>query len=298
MRFWRQLLFTARSGWQSFWRNGAVTMAAVLSMTLILMLAGVSLLIGHSLAQVLDTYKQRMSVISVSVADQTPLTTVYDFEDQLRARPEVVGVTFVTKEEELRRFAADPRNQQLLEQVEGNPVPAKIEVRVRRLSDVATIDTLARQWRGADRTEPTDYQGDFIARMVRLSNWLTLAGLGMFAVLMVASVVIVMNTIRTAVYHRRHEIEVMKLVGATEWFVRRPFLFEGVLTGLVAASLALAVLVASYRPFVERFRSELFFIPLSYDPAFVATLARDVLWAGALLGLAGSYIGVRRFVRL
>ncbi|MDQ6772440.1 MAG: ABC transporter permease [Candidatus Dormibacteraeota bacterium] len=298
MRFWRQQLFSYRSGWQSFWRNGAVTMAAILSVTLILMLGGTSLLLGHALSQVLDTYRQRVSVISISVADGTPITTVVDFENQLRARPEVLSVTFVTKQQELQRFASDPGNQQLLQQLDGNPVPAKLDVRVRRLSDVKTIDTLARQWRGADRTDPTDYQGDFIANMVRLSNWLTVAGVVMFGVLMVASVVIVMNTIRTAVYHRRHEIEVMKLVGATESFVRRPFLVEGVLTGGIAASLALAMLLLAYHPFVDRFQSDLFFIPLSYDPGFVNPLARDILLVGTLLGLAGSYIGVRRFVRL
>lgn len=90
----------------------------------------------------------------------------------------------------------------------------------------------------------------------------------------------------------------MKLVGATEWFVRGPFVVEGVMTGVIAASLALGLLLAAYRPFVERFRTELFFLPLSYDPRFVHVLAQDLLVAGAALGAVGSYVGVRRFVRL
>jgi cell division transport system permease protein len=296
MRPFRHLQFALDSAWQSFWRNAAVSTAAVMSITLIMMLGGTSLLVGHALSQTLDTYKQRVSVLSISVADLTPLSAVYDFEAQLRARPEVVSVRFVTKDEELRRFSADPRNQQLVEQLDGNPVPGKIEVTVRHLADVQTIDALARSWRGADRTDPTDYQGDFIANMVRLSNWLTIAGIGVLTILVVAAVVIVMNTIRTSVYHRRQEIEVMKLVGATEWFVRGPFLLEGLMTGLIAASLALAVLMAAYHPFVDRFQTELFFIPLSYDPGFVNTLGEYLLMAGALLGAMGSYIGVRRFV--
>jgi cell division transport system permease protein len=107
-----------------------------------------------------------------------------------------------------------------------------------------------------------------------------------------------MNTIRTAVYHRRKEIEVMKLVGATEWFVRGPFVIEGVMTGLIAAALALALLVIAYQPAVDRFHADVAFIPLSYDPSFVASLARDLLLGGALLGALGSYIGVRRYVRI
>lgn len=294
----RNLLFALDSAWQNFWRNAAVSMAAVLSITLILLLAGASLLIGHALGQVLDTYRQRVSVLTISVADGTPLPAVYDFADQLRSRPGVVSVRFVTKDEELQRFSSDPRNQQLLEQLQGNPVPAKIEVRVARLSEIAEIDAAARQWRGVDRTDPTDYQGDFVSNMLRLQTWLTIAGLGMLAVLTVASVVIVMNTIRTAVYHRRQEIEVMKLVGATEWFVRGPFVVEGVMTGLIAAGLALGILVVTYRPFVQAFQSALFFVPLTYDPRFVAVLGHDLLLAGTVLGALGSYIGVRRFVRL
>src|SRR3984893_11176354 len=260
MRIWRHLLFALSSAWQSFWRHVPVTGAGVLSITLILILGGASLLLGHAFSQVLDVCKQRVSVISVSVADQTPLTTVEDFEDQLRLQPEVLSVRFVSKEEELRRFSSDPRNQQLIEQIQGNPVPARIEVSVRDLGSVRAIDTVARQWRGADRTDPTDYQGDFITNMLRLSTWLTVAGLGMLGVLTVASIVIVMNTIRTAVYHRREEIEVMKLVGAAEWFWGGPCVLEGVMTGLRAAALALGVLVLAYRPFVGRFQHELFFI--------------------------------------
>ncbi len=134
--------------------------------------------------------------------------------------------------------------------------------------------------------------------MLQLSQWLGLAGVGLLAILVVVSVVLVMNTIRTAVYHRRKEIEVMKLVGATEWFVRGPFVIEGIMTGLIAAAIALALLVIAYPPAVSQFRSDIAFIPLSYDPSFFSSLSRDLLLGGALLGALGSYIGVRRFVRL
>lgn len=90
----------------------------------------------------------------------------------------------------------------------------------------------------------------------------------------------------------------MKLVGATEWFVRGPFVLEGIMTGLIAAAIALALLVVAYEPAVARFRTDVAFIPLSYDPSFISSLARDLLLGGALLGGIGSYIGVRRYVRV
>jgi cell division transport system permease protein len=298
MMMFRNLRFALNSAWQSFFRNLAVSLAAVLSITLILILGGVNLLVGHAFSQVLDGFRAKVSVISINVADDTPLQNVYDFQQQLTADPRVSGVHFITKDEALANFKRDPNNYVLAQQIAGNPLDARLEVSVTRLTDVAAIDTLGRQWSGVDPTNPTNYQGDFVNRMLVLSQWLGLAGVGLLAILVIVSIVIVMNTIRTAVYHRRKEIEVMKLVGATEWFVRGPFVIEGIMTGLIAAAIALSLLVVSYQPAVERFQSDLVFIPLTYDPGFVSSLARDLLLGGALLGALGSYIGVRRYVRI
>ena len=294
----RNLKFALNSAWQSFWRNLAVSLAAVLSITLILILAGINLLVGHALSQVLDGFRAKVSEISINVSDDTPLQNVDEFQQQLAGDPRVVSVRFITKDEALKQFKSDPQNMILAQQIEGNPLDAKLDVQVRNLDDVAAIDALARKWSGVDPTDPTNYQGDFVTRMLQLSQWLELAGIALLVVLLIISVVIVMNTIRTAVYHRRKEIEVMKLVGATEWFVRGPFVIEGVMTGLIAAAIALALLVVGYEPVVARFRADIGFIPLSYDPAFISSLARDLLLAGALLGALGSYIGVRRYVRI
>ena len=294
----RNLKFAFNSAWQSFWRNLAVSLAAVVSITLILMLAGVNLLVGHAFSQVLDGFREKVSEISINVADDTPLQEVYDFQAKLAADPRVASVKFVTKDEALQQFKSDPQNGVLAQQIEGNPLDAKLDVQVKNLTDVAAIDAMGRNWSGVDPTDPTNYQGDFISRTLQLSQWLGIAGVALLVILLFVSIVIVMNTIRTAVYHRRKEIEVMKLVGATEWFVRGPFVIEGVMTGLIAASIALALLVVAYEPAVDRFKSDVGFIPLSYDPAFISSLASDLLLAGALLGALGSYIGVRRYVRI
>jgi cell division transport system permease protein len=298
MMMFRNLKFALNSAWQSFWRNLAVSLAAVLSITLILTLAGINLLVGHAFSQVLDGFKTKVSEMSINVADGTPLTSVYDFQQQLSADPRVASVRFITKSEALANFQADPNNAVFAQQIDGNPLDAKLDVRVNNLDDVAGIDLLARRWSGVDPTDPTNYQGDFVNRMLQLSQWLGLAGVGLMAALVVVSIVIVMNTIRTAVYHRRKEIEVMKLVGATEWFVRGPFVIEGVMTGLIAAAVALSLLVIAYEPAVDRFHTDVTFIPLSYDPSFISSLARDLLLGGALLGALGSYIGVRRYVKI
>src|SRR5207302_5577774 len=146
----RNLKFALNSAWQSFWRNLAVSLAAVVSITLILILAGVNLLVGHALSQVLDGFRVKVSSISINVADDTPLQSVYDMQQQLKSDPRVVSVKFVTKDEALAQFKADPNNIVFAQQIDGNPLDAKLEVRVAKLSDVAEIDTLARRWPGVD----------------------------------------------------------------------------------------------------------------------------------------------------
>src|SRR3982074_16270 len=92
MRLWRHLVLALTSPRQSLGGNAAVSLAAVGTITLILAMAGVNLLVGHTLAGILDQYKSRVSVISISIADGTPMSTVYDFQDQLRTDPRVTDV--------------------------------------------------------------------------------------------------------------------------------------------------------------------------------------------------------------
>src|SRR4030088_2082043 len=107
---YRNLRFALNSAWQSFFRNLAVSMAAVLSITLILILAGVNLLVGHAFSQVLDGFREKVSVVSINVADDTPLQSVYAFQQQLTADSRVAGVKFITKDEALKAFTQDPNN--------------------------------------------------------------------------------------------------------------------------------------------------------------------------------------------
>src|SRR5258708_12506539 len=158
---YRNLRFALNSAWQSFWRNLAVSPAAVLSITLILILGGVNLLVGHAFSQVLDGFRDKVSQISVNVADGTPLQTVYDFQHQLAADPRVTSVKFITKEEALAQFKADPNNVVLAQQIEGNPLDAKLEVRVANLADLPAIATLTTPSPRVHPPDPPTYPDHF-----------------------------------------------------------------------------------------------------------------------------------------
>src|SRR5258708_2650586 len=139
---YRNLKFALNSAWQSFWRNLAVSMAAVISITLILVLAGVNLIVGHAFSQVLDGFRAKVSEISINVADGTPLQSVYDFQQQLSADPRVTNVRFITKSEALAQFKLDPNNPVFAQQVDGNPPDAKLQVRGAQLPHAAALHPL------------------------------------------------------------------------------------------------------------------------------------------------------------
>src|SRR5260370_10150496 len=214
MTILRNLRFALNSAWQSFWRNLAVSLAAVVSITLILILAGVNLLVGHAFSQVLDGFRDKVSEMSINVADDTPLTSVYAFQQVLQGDPRVATVKFVTKEEALAEFVRDPNNAVLSQQITGNPLDAKLEVRVRLLSSTPAVSSMARQWPGVDPTDPTNYQGEFVTRMLQLSQWLSLAGIGLMAIPGVVCSAIGMDPIPTSGYPRGKGLEGRKIGGA------------------------------------------------------------------------------------
>jgi cell division transport system permease protein len=107
---------------------------------------------------------------------------------------------------------------------------------------------------------------------------------------------VIVNTIRLAVYARRQEIEIMKLVGATDWFIRWPFVLEGMLYGLAGAAIAVLMVDAAYHPVQRQFLALVQFLPVNLDPAFPLKLSGFTAAVGIAVGAAGSYISVRRFL--
>jgi cell division transport system permease protein len=178
-----------------------------------------------------------------------------------------------------------------------NPLPASLDVTVRDIRDLGAIDQAVRTSPLVDRSPATNYEPNVIDKIILLARVAGIAGLVLIVGLTGLSVFIIMLTIRTAIYLRRKEIEVMKLVGATDWFVRWPFIVEGLFVGVVGAVVAVLIVGFGYRPAVINLQSVLIFVPLSFDPYYLRLVLVAMLGFGLLLGSVGSYLGVRRFLK-
>ena len=288
------LWFALHSAGQNFRRNLGVSLAGVFTMGLIIFLVGGSLLFTHSVDTVLQGQEQNASHLKIYLSDNASLAAITNFESRLKTDPRVISVTFETKAQAAQQASQNPSIASALAVLGSNPLPASLTLDVRKLTDLSQLNTEAASTPIVDRTTPTDYNPDVISKLNTVITVIKWVGAFIAIILLTISIVIIMNTIRTAVYARRDEIQIMKLVGATNWFVRWPFILEGMLGGLLAALLSGAVIYAAYHVFVQSAQRTLLTVP--FDGHYALSLLVVLLVGGVAAGAFGSVLGVRRFL--
>ncbi len=288
------LWFALHSAGQNFRRNLGVSLAGVFTMGLIIFLVGGSLLFTHSVNSVLQGQEQNASHLKIYLSDNASLPAITNFESRLKHDPRVISVTFETKDQAAKQASQNPSISSALAVLGSNPLPASLNLNVRKLTDLSKFNAEAKATPIVDSTTPTDYNSDVIGKLNTVITVIEWVGAIIAIILLTISIVIIMNTIRTAVYSRRTEIEIMKLVGATDWFVRWPFILEGMIGGLLAAIFSGAVVFGAYRLFVQAAQGNLLSVP--FDARYTITLLVVLLIGGVAVGALGSFLGVRRFL--
>ena len=298
-RAWEVFDYAVTAALVGLWRHRFMTGATVLTTALMLLMLNVFVVLVTHLNVALEALEHRVNVIAY-IREDAPPGMVRELQSSLQNRSDVLEVIYVTKDEALARLREHFADRaELLAMVSDNPLPASLEIRARNPESLENIVSLLETKVGPEAVlEEVALQEDIVERLLSLTTATRVAGVAMTAGLAVVSLFIVINTIRIAVYSRRQEIEVMKLVGATDWFVRWPFVFEGMLYGLLASLLTLLIVVPAYDPVVENFWALLSFLPVERDPQFVTKLALMTMVVGIALGAVGSYISVRRFLEV
>lgn len=289
------LRFAALSALQNFERNLAVSAAAVFTMGLILVLVGSGLILTHSISTILTEQQAKASKMHVYLQDGASLASIMDFKARLERDPRVSHADFENKDQAVADSARRGLNLgEEIQALQSNPLPGSINLDVRQLKYLQQIDGEVKVNPIVDQTTRTDYNPDVVPKLQKFIFVIDLAGSILALILSFISVVIIMNTIRTAVFVRRTEVEIMKLVGATNWFVRWPFILEGVLGGVLAAVFSGAIVFIGYHIVLNQAHGSLIDVP--YDGGFLGVLLAGMLAGGAALGGFGSYLGVRRFL--
>ena len=308
MSFWTNMKRVARYGVAGFVRNGFVSLAAVLIMSITLFVIAGLMLAGAALQSTLTdlTNKVDVTVYFLTSAEEEK---VMDTKRALEALPEVALVTYVSREQALSDFRERHKNDQpilsALDELGENPLGASLEIRAKETSQYGSIAAYldSQQQSGTETGKTIDrinyYQNKTaIERLGSIIDTSRTLGYTIAAVLALASVLIAFNTIRLAIYTARDEIGVMNIVGAGRWYVRGPFMIAGVLYGVVSAIIVLLLLYPVtiwIGPGSERFLGS--FNVFTYFTDMFPLFFLVITGAGILLGAVSSYLAVRRYLR-
>lgn len=291
-RGWR---YAVAEGCAAFTRNGLMSAAAVIVTMVMLLALGATLLIAGALDQVARHLEQQVQVV-VYLREGLRPAELLAVRDRLARLPWVVGIEYVSKDEALARLQKSLGGQRDFQDLLGhNPLPASFVVTADRPGRLDAIGDAARR---LPQVEDVSYGMQSVGHLLALTGAVRLFGAAAGAVLALVALVIITSTIRLTVFARRAEIEVMRLVGATAWFIRWPFVVEGAITGALGALAAVAVVVAGYAFVIQRAQGVLPFLPLP-GPGEVALGVSWKLFAwGVLIGVVGSLLAVRRYLHV
>jgi cell division transport system permease protein len=296
-----KIAYALRETWASFRRNLTLTAAAVLTSAIALLLVGATLLIQRAFENLLIQWRGDVEMIVFVRSDALPDQIAY-IDSSIRAANTVVDVEKLqyfdktqTYEEAKRIFVGDPVTLSLLT---PENIPSQFKV-VPLTEDPALVRSLSEQFRSLPGVEDVALAEDEFQVISTLSQFVRVVTLIMSIVLLVVAVGLIWNTIRTAMFARRREIEVMKLVGATNWFIRIPFMLEGLLQGLLGAIAAcggLWVLNSAWTNGVAGFKPGTGISSLIVPSSFLSGVMLSMLVLGAIVGAVGSAIAASRFL--
>ena len=288
--------YFVKETYKSIRRNGFMSFASISTVAVSLLVLGIFLMIflnTNNLAQYLESQVQ----VSVYMQDNATGQELAAVKEKLTKMPGVVKVTQVSKTEALARFKKRLGDQdQLLNSLgKENPFPNSFEVQV---DNPERIKMLTPQIGQLPKVETAKFGQEVVEHLFQLTKILRFGGILLVVFLAMATLFIISNTIRLTVFARRKEVIIMKYVGATDWFIRWPFLLEGMTLGFFGAVIAFILINSIYSGLLERIHATLAFLPLLPSSPLLLYVDLFLLFAGTGIGALGSYISLRKFLRV
>ncbi|HEU4392595.1 MAG TPA: permease-like cell division protein FtsX [Solirubrobacterales bacterium] len=300
-----RLVFFLQEAIRALRRNGAPTLAAVVTTVVTVILLGVLIPIFQTTQAKSEQVRSELN-IQVGIFDDATKAEINALGEELEGLPHVEEVTFVSKGEALATLRSELKDKSIVEQLHTNPLPASFEVKA---DDAANLPAI----REAIMVPGPDGKPQPIAPIVNnifdrqqaseqieeVTSALKIVLTVITALLIIASLMLVGNTIRLSIYTRRREVEVMRLVGATRWFIRWPFMIEGVVVGFVGGLVAILVLWLGKITVVDPLGDSFSFLAAQNNSTLSFPALVAVLFAAAVLvSTIGSGITLRRFLKV
>jgi cell division transport system permease protein len=289
-------LYLFRESFRSLKRNSWLNFAAAGTTAVSLFVLGIAILLvinTNSIAQSIESNVEIMVYANHGV-NANGLTTL---RQELESIPGVKDTQFVSKDEALHSLEGQFGQDSKLKASVGdsNPLPDAYKVRIDDPHQVAQVAKTIGQLPDVYRVR---YGQGVVDTMFKITAWVRLISIAIMVLLAVCAVFLIATTIRLTMFSRRKEINIMKYVGATDWFVRWPFLLEGIIIGGCGALVSIAILYFSYSAVVIKLHETLTFLPLVASTRMLWGIFGGLFGAGVLLGITGSMITVRRYLHV
>ncbi len=288
------LAHSVREAFISIRRNAVMSLVAMSTATFCLVLFGAMLILSANLNALASEVEEQVEM-TIYLEDEVEEAHALTLAEQLVTVAGVRDVTYVSKEEALERLCERLGDQgAVLGAVGGtNPLPASLEVGLAWPEAADEIAEVARAMGGVDEVI---YAQSLFEQLLAVTGFLRLTGYVLVSALLVAAACLIANAIRLTIFARRREIAIMRLVGATDGYIKGPFAVEGLLLGLVGALVAVLLVSYGYAWLVDNLRFTIPFLPLVPVDEIMDTTRLILLGAGAFMGFSGSLMGVRRFL--
>ncbi|HEX2051746.1 MAG TPA: permease-like cell division protein FtsX [Actinomycetota bacterium] len=277
-------------------RNVLMTVAATSTVAISLLLLGGVQILGLVVNNLTLSWESKVEV-SVFLRSDASSGEINALQEQLVGMDEVEDVTFVSEEQALEEFKQIYKSPVYWESLQPGDLPASLRV---KLTDAKYTEAVAANVAGAPGVDDVRSGGEFVKRLLQVNSLLRTVTFMMSIILLVAAAALIANSIRLAIYARREEIGIMKLVGATNWFIRIPFMLEGLLAALVGAIVAALVVWVAHRFMFSQLSEALPFFRqvFTFSAAEIRQIVLLLSGVGAIVGLAGSGLALRRFLEV
>lgn len=288
-----------KQGFQGAWRNRGMGLASIGSITAVLIILGMVLIIILSINNVAIEIKNKFDEIQIFLEDDLKEEQLDKIEETIKMSEGVTSVIYQSKEQALEIMKSDWGDEaSLLEGLEDNKLPNSYII---QLKGIEYADGVAENLKDLEGVEKVKYYKEIIEKLLTMANYIKIAGVIIIVILMFISVFIISNTIKITVTARKREINIMKYVGATNGYIRGPFIIEGIILGLVGAVLSILIVNYGYEYLFKVINKELYVIFTVYLVAPYELLKDIIIMFTAIgvgIGTLGSLVSLKKFLNV
>lgn len=284
-----------REAGTSLSRNRLLSIATVSTVAICIFILGVALLLTLNANRFVDQLESDLEIM-VYVDKELDEDETADLGDILETTAGIQSVEYIPRDEALEGLEDKFRSEKYtLRDTVGkdNPLPDSFSVKAEQPHEVVKIAKEIEKMPGVYKV---NYGKEMVERLFSVTKWVRIISMVLILLLALAAVFLIATTIRLAVFSRRKEIYLMKLVGATDWFIRWPFFLEGIILGVVGSLIAIGLLILAYGSLLESIQNAIFFIPLIENGKILTSIYLSLLGAGAVLGVLGTWFSLNRFL--